>query len=82
MSLEMRFVDGDVLDADNALQPLHFDNGVDEQKRIAMRQYFLDFVDVEYHRRSPPHTPAAHCIPRQTYDYMRSTAVADDSLRC
>ena len=38
MALEMRLVDGDVLDADAVLVSPRFDDPVDQKKRIAMRQ--------------------------------------------
>src|SRR5581483_9266723 len=40
MTEELRLVDGDILDADGALVPDHFDDAVDHQKRIAVRQQF------------------------------------------
>src|ERR1043166_569720 len=41
MALEKRFVGADLLDADDALKRGEFDDPIDEQKRIAMRQKFF-----------------------------------------
>jgi hypothetical protein len=41
------FVNGDVLNSDNALG-FQFQNAVDKQKRISMRQDLPDLVDVHY----------------------------------
>src|SRR5262245_40288991 len=40
--LKEGFIDGDALDADAALIAVHFNEPVDQQKRIAMRQQFHD----------------------------------------
>ena len=40
-------VDGDVLDGDNPLFALQFQNAVDQQERVSVRQNFKDFVDIE-----------------------------------
>src|SRR5262245_17316139 len=42
MPLKEGFVDGDALDADAAFIAIHFDQAVDQQKRVAMRQQFHD----------------------------------------
>jgi hypothetical protein len=81
MPLKKRFVDGHILDAHDALQPLHFDNGVNEQKRMAVRQYLLNFRDVQYHRCSHRRThrrPLAFPANLQLY---AKGAVADETLR-
>src|SRR5262249_252690 len=47
MPLKKPFVNGDGLDGHDTLEALHLDHLVDHQKRVAMRQKFLDLVDVE-----------------------------------
>ena len=49
MSLKEMFVDSDVLDSDDVLPAFHFFDGVDEKKRVAVREDGLDGVDVENH---------------------------------
>src|SRR5262245_49813976 len=46
MPLEEGFVDGDALDADAAFIAIHFDQAVDQQKRVAMGQQFHDARNV------------------------------------
>src|SRR5581483_6098804 len=74
--LKMRFVDGDILDTDDALQPLHFQNAVNHQKRIAVGQDLLDLCHVKDHarclRNSP--CPCLLCGTLQTLNYTRRTA--------
>src|SRR6266571_1083034 len=74
MPLKMRFVDGPVLDADNPLQRLHFEDRIHHQKWIAMRQYLLDTVHVKNHPRSPSrrtHPPGKLRSYRRIAHYMR-----------
>jgi hypothetical protein len=53
MSLEKCLIDGHLFDADNPLTRGKFDNPVDQEKRITMRQEFLDRFRVEnrFHTR-------------------------------
>ena len=46
VALEVRLVDGDVLDGDDALPALDLDDTVDKEEGIAMRQEGHDFEDV------------------------------------
>ena len=52
MSLKIALIDADVLHADNALEPLHFQDGIYHQEGIAVRQDLLDAVGVQNHRFS------------------------------
>src|SRR5579872_1940472 len=52
MTLEKALIDGDVFQADDALQPLDFDDRVHQQERIAVRQNFLYARVVENHLMS------------------------------
>ena len=47
MAVEEFFVDGDVLDRGDGLPGLPVQHAVDQQQRVAVRQVFLDLVDVE-----------------------------------
>lgn len=49
---EKRFVGADVFDADGALSFFDFQNAVNKQKRIAVRDDRLDLLDVK-HRNTP-----------------------------
>src|SRR5215472_17597470 len=53
MALKVAFVDRDVFDGHNTLEPFDLQDAVHEQERIAMRQYFLNARVVEN-----------HCIPQ------------------
>src|SRR5947209_8428294 len=46
VSHEKRFVDGDVLDGDYPLAALQFEDAIDQQQGIAVRQDFENVVDV------------------------------------
>src|SRR5579863_106536 len=80
--LKKLLVDRHVLHADNALQALHLQNSIDHQKRIAMRQQFLNFVHVQNHPALPvaPHLAHSYSVTplctRQSYYYMRSDGLA------
>ena len=53
--MELRLVEGDVLDADRRLVAVDLDDAVDHQERIAVRQQLQDLLDVgrlERRRRS------------------------------
>ena len=50
MALEETFVDAYVFDSHNALESLHFQDGVDHQERITMWQDFLDLISVQNHQ--------------------------------
>ena len=47
MALEIRLVDGDVLDAGARLLAIHVDDPVDQQEGIAVRQDLLNLRDIE-----------------------------------
>jgi hypothetical protein len=51
--LEKRLVNRYILDRDKALRGLKFDNPVDEQKGVAVREEFQDLLDVERHSLAP-----------------------------
>ena len=51
MAGEIRFVDRDILDADRGVVAVDIDDPVDHQKRKAMRQQFVDCLDVEADKR-------------------------------
>ena len=45
--VKKRFVDGDILDGDDALSALQIKHAIDQQERIAVRQNLQNLVDVE-----------------------------------
>lgn len=47
MALEEGLVRRDALDADGVFQRVEFEDAVDEEHRIAVRQNFFDFIDVK-----------------------------------
>ena len=47
MASEVRLVDGDVLDGDDAGFALHLEDAIDEEKRVTMRQDGHDLLDVQ-----------------------------------
>jgi hypothetical protein len=49
VSLKITLVDGNVFQANDALEPLDFENGIHQQEWIAMRKNFLDALVVENH---------------------------------
>ena len=49
MTLKVSLVHGHVFQAHDALQPLHFDDGVHKKERIAVRQDLLYFDDIHDH---------------------------------
>jgi glutamate carboxypeptidase len=53
MSYEERLIDGDILDGDDVLFTLQFQDAVNEEKRVTVRQDFEQFVDVEPSLRRP-----------------------------
>ena len=53
MTLELRLVEGHVLDADAGFVAADVDDPVDQQKRIAMRQRFQELQDVHRFECSP-----------------------------
>jgi hypothetical protein len=52
MALKKILVDTDIFHADNALESLHFQDGIDHQERITMRKNLLDAIGVQNHRSS------------------------------
>ncbi len=46
MALKLRLVHADILDPDTGLIAIGFDDPVDQQKRIAMRQRFQEPLDI------------------------------------
>jgi hypothetical protein len=60
MALKKTLVDADIFYADNALESLHFQDGVDHQERVAMRKDFLDASGVQNHRISSIRREARH----------------------
>jgi hypothetical protein len=46
MTVEKRLVDGHVLNTDNAFG-LEFDDSIHQQKRVPMRQYSPDLVNIQ-----------------------------------
>ena len=44
--VEKRLVDGDILDADNPFR-LEFEDAIDKQERVAMRQDLPDLIDIQ-----------------------------------
>src|SRR5947209_2017059 len=46
VSHEKRFIDGDVLDGNDPLAPLQFEDAIDQQQGITVRQDFENVVDV------------------------------------
>ena len=57
---EVRLVDGDVLDGDDALLRLHLDDAVDEQERVAVREDGHDLDDV--HRAFAGASVGMRCV--------------------
>ena len=47
VTLKIFFVDADLFDADDAFARHEFDDAIDEEERIAMRQKFLNAFSVE-----------------------------------
>jgi hypothetical protein len=52
VTLKKCLVDGDALNRHDALESLHLNHFIDQQKRVPVRQEFLYFVDVQLHARS------------------------------
>jgi hypothetical protein len=48
MSLKKRFVKGNILDPDDLLFPLDFDDAIHKQKGVAMGDIFKNFFDVQH----------------------------------
>src|SRR5690606_37374635 len=85
MSLEMRLVERDVLDADAAVVTVHLDDAVDEKKRIAMRQELQNALNVDAFELARPGCPFRHLVssslgarPRAI---LRRTAVSRSQSR-
>jgi 5-bromo-4-chloroindolyl phosphate hydrolysis protein len=47
VALKKRFVDADLLDADYAYLRDQLDDAIDQKKRVAMRQEFLNCLGIE-----------------------------------
>ena len=70
VALEELLVEGDVLDADDALARLELEDPVHEQERVAVRQDLQDFADSDLQRRhkcsSGPYQATRNPVIRQT----------------
>ena len=71
MTLEIRLVGGDVLDADGRAVAVHVDDAVDQEKRIAMRQKLEDVGDL---RRPELRFHSALIHPHRLLGQMRHPA--------
>src|SRR6185437_8639254 len=71
MSLEERLVDGDVFDGDAALAGLEFNDAVNQEKRVAVREKTQDFLDVD-----------DHCTGSGKQGRMPHRALEDYKQRC
>jgi hypothetical protein len=70
VSLKITLIDGNIFNADNALEPLDFENGIHQQEGIAVRKNFLDARVVENHFIASIYFPGGLCknIANARYD--------------
>src|SRR5690606_1454845 len=54
MAIEIRLVDGDIFNGNDRLRQIQFDNAIDKQKRVAMRQVLANFI--HFHHGLGPFT--------------------------
>src|SRR5688572_6049086 len=65
MTVEVGFVDADVLVGEHALVRLEFDHTVDQQERITMRQHRLDRSDVQRELQRAHHDSLSAALMRR-----------------